>query len=254
MAEKGLLNTLIKAVEILDAYEDREAFLTLDTLSTVTGFPKPTVFRIVQTFISCGWMVQDVQTKKYGLSFGLMKYGRIVTNRSNLISIFDPLMQQLRDELNESIVLSVLDPSGYHICIHVVNNNQFIQFAHRLGKRMPLYAGGTGRCMLAFSSQSFTKNYLDKTDLKPFTNNTVTDRVKLEQMIAQTRKDGYCISRGEVNENTESLSVPILSRSGDLIACMNIASLPREGDTAYYKKAIPLMKEAAKAAQNNEYM
>jgi len=252
VAEKDLLNTLIKAIDILDVYEDREAFLTLDTLSTVTGFPKPTVFRIVQTFISCGWMVQDAQTKKYGLSFVLLKYGRIVTSKNNLISIFDPVMQHIRDELNESVVLSVLDPSGYHICIHVVNNNQFIQFAHRLGKRMPLYAGGTGRCMLAFSPENFTKNYLDRTELKPFTHDTVTDREQLEKLIAQTRLDGYCISRGEVNENTESLSVPILSGSGDLIACMNIASLPRTGDLAYYEKAIPLLQEATKIIQKNE--
>lgn len=251
--EKELLSSLNKAIDVMDAYNDRDAFLSLDALSSITGFPKPTVFRIVQTFVSRGWMVQNPRSKKYGISFGMMKYARIATNDSNLIAAAEPHMIHIRNELNESVVLSVLDQSGYHVCIKVINNNQFVQFAHQVGKRMPLYAGGTGRCMLAFCSRKYREHYLDNTEFKKLASGTITDRKEIDRLINDVICKGYCISRNEVNENTESLSVPILSRDGELVACMNIASLIKSGNEEYYEKAIPMLKEAALKIRDSFY-
>ena len=127
--DKDLLSSLNKAIDLLDVFEDGDPFMSLDSLSAATGFPKPTVFRIAQTFISRGLMTQDPQTKKYGLGFGIMKYSRIVTSNTNLIAVCEPLMRHIRDEINESVVLSVRDNAGYSICVHVMKNHQFIQFS-----------------------------------------------------------------------------------------------------------------------------
>lgn len=243
--EKDLLSSLNKAIDLLDVFENGEPFMSLDSLSAATGFPKPTVFRIAQTFISRGLMVQDSRTKKYGLGFGLMKYSRIITSNTNLIAMCEPLMRQVRDQINESVILSVRDNAGYSICVHVMKNNQFIQFGHHVGQRKPLYAGSVGRCILAFSSQKFVQDYLNRTELIKLASNTITNPDTLMDEIKKVREAGFCISQNEVNENTKSISIPLLDKEGEFVACINIASLPNEDDATYEQRAVALLKEAA---------
>lgn len=243
--DKDILSTLNKAFDLLDVFEYGEPYMSLESLSAATGFPKPTVFRIVHTLISRGLMTQDPQTKKYGIGFGIMKYGRMVSSSTNLIAKCEPLMQHICDEIGEMVVLSVRDNAGYSICLHVIKNDQFIQFAHRVGQRMHLYAGSVGRCILAFSSEKFVSDYLDRTPLEQLASGTITTREHLMAEIARTRRDGVCISESEVNENTKSISVPLLDRNGDLVACMSLASLQKSRDQLYNQQAIALLTEAA---------
>jgi len=243
--DKDMLGTLNKTIDLLETFNSNDLFQSIEKMSETTGYPKTTVFRIVQTLVARGWMVQDKKTKKYGMSFGLLRYGKLVTTGNNLITICDPIMKKIRDALNETVVLSVHGGSDYSICIHVLNNNQFIRFAHEIGAKIPLFAGTVGRCILAFGPESFLYDYIERVELKRLAKNTILDKKQLLQEVKTTREKGYGISLSEVNDNTMSICVPLFDKSGNFLACMNVASLEEKDSPQYRSTVLRLLNEAA---------
>lgn len=239
---KDTLNSINKMIDILETFDSDNLILGIEEMSKLTGYPKTTVHRIVQTLVERNWLVQDQTTKKYGLGFGTLRYEKLIKSSNNLINIFDPIMKKIRDELNETVVLSVYDGGIHSMCIHVIKNNHFIQFAHHVGAKMPLYAGAVGRCILAFNKKINVLEYLEKIELKRLTDNTITNKEEFLKEINKTRENGYAISISEVNTSTLSICAPIIDNNNEFIACVNIACLDEKNTPEFKNKAINLLK------------
>ena len=74
-------------------------------------------------------------------------------------------------------------------------------------------------------SDAAVERYLDRIQLKKFTNATITDRQALLELIRQARRDNYSGNIGENEEHIYSLCAPVYGLSGTMVAGVSLCGL-----------------------------
>ena len=100
------VGVLIKSMNLLVCLA--EAPLTVVELSDRTGISKPTIYRILHTLDSGGFVVRDQDNRKYILGPALIGLGRATRNSADLIRYARPTLSELSKKYNETVNLGVL--------------------------------------------------------------------------------------------------------------------------------------------------
>ena len=73
--DKTLINSIIRAIELLNLYDKDTKALGITELAKLMGLHKSSVHRIVKTLEYMGWLEQDPVTSKYKLGMKIMDVG-----------------------------------------------------------------------------------------------------------------------------------------------------------------------------------
>ena len=100
-----------------------------------------------------------------------------------------------------------------------------LKASQAVGTKAPLYAGATSKCLLAFSSEKFIKNYMKTVILTPLTDNTITEKNKLVRELEIIKEKGYAASLAETTQGLGALSAPVFtfSSGNSLLAGLSLA-------------------------------
>jgi len=118
---------------------------------------KSTVFRLLSTLKSRGFVEQNEINDKYSLSYKFIHIGTVVRKRQNLIQKCHKYLEELTYEINETSHLAILDETLNVIMLDKFKSNNSIQMDSEIGGRMPSYCTATGKTMLAYR---YKKTYL----------------------------------------------------------------------------------------------
>ena len=92
-----------------------------------------------------------------------------------------------------------------------------------MGSRLPAWATSMGRVLLAGLSATELDRVLAMSQIQAYTPHTVTDVAELKRLLAGVRADGYACVAQELEPGLQSVAVPIVDRSGRVIAAMNVS-------------------------------
>jgi DNA-binding IclR family transcriptional regulator len=139
--------------------------------------------------------------------------------------------------------------SGWEaICIEKVETNRLIKLSLERGSSLPLHAGASSKILLAYQEDSFIDSMFEKTHLTKFTDNTITDPIRLKKELKAIVKQGFAFSDQEVDLGARAIGAPIFDHKGKVVAGLTVAG-PRERITnKNIPKLIRLVKEAAQKA------
>ncbi len=103
-----------------------------------------------------------------------------------------------------------------------------------------------GRVLLSDLDDAGINAILRKSDLRPRTGRTVTDKAELLQAIREVRDKGWAMVNQELEEGLVSISAPIRDRNQRIIAAMNISGQAnRTSPPQMVKKLLPPLRESA---------
>jgi len=114
-----------------------------------------------------------------------------------------------------------------------------------IGTRVPFYCTSSGKMYLSSLAQNHLRRYLAATDLVARTANTIIDRDRLAEEIAEVRRAGYALDRAEFMDSMVALAVPILDGNGRLMATLSLHAPKQRVDIERALSFLPLMREAA---------
>lgn len=216
------INSIIRAIDILNLYKNGQIYFGITEISKILQLHKTTVFRVVKTLESKGWLIKNEITNQYKLGFDILEVASSVSRDfSNRDIIFEE-MKKLAKEFNENVVLHV-----YHdynaMCIERIEAQNVVKIASEIGSRTPLHAGASSKIVLAYQSTEIIKDVISR-GLKKFTDNTITDENVLLEDLSKIRKLGYAISFGEIDEGVSAVAVPIIDDRGELLYGLSIVA------------------------------
>lgn len=197
-----------RAAAILEAFDRVSSILSLPELSDRVSLPKPTCFRIAAVLVRLGWLEQNQASGLYSLGLASLKYSEALLASYKIRGLARPVMQGLRDELNETVILSVCD-GDFRYNIDSVESAQMIGQTQQIGVPIPLYAGAASRVFLAALKADDLQAYFSRTKLTPFSGLTLTDAEALQREIARIRRIGYAKSAGEFTPGTHAIAALI---------------------------------------------
>ncbi len=195
--------------------------LTLKQIVSLTGLPKTTVFRILATLVARQFCEYDPVTEQYSLGFAFLRFSDIRRRQSNVHSEALPIMRDMRNKVNETIVLSIRS-GDFRIHVDFVESLHAMRRMADLGVQAPLYAGAASKVLLAGLESDELEAYLGRTELESFQKATITNKDDLVKELQRIRQVGYAESRGELFTGGGALAAPVRDYSGKTVAVIDI--------------------------------
>ncbi len=215
------VEVLLKAIDILECFIHHDR-LQLKELSELTGLHKSRIMRICGTLLCKNYIKYDEQTKTYRLGPAFLVLGKRYENSNTLISLARPILRKLVNETGESSSLFVRD-GHWRLCLAREEGNKPVRYIIKEGQRLQIYAGSSGKTLLAFLEENERKTLLDAIDLTPLTPNTTTDRERLERQLKEIARTGYAFTLGERSSNAAGLSAPVFDHQGKITASVSLS-------------------------------
>ena len=221
--------------------------MNLAEIVQAVGLPKTTVFRILSSLVARGFCEWDATGGKYSLGFELVRLADIRRRQSNVHDVAIPVMREIRNEVNETVILSVRSGDS-RVHIDFAEGLQPMRRMADLGVRAPLYAGAASKVLLAGMADDEIEAYLDRTDLTAFQKSTITDRNMLWREVRAIRKRGFAESKGELFPGGGALAAPIKDFSGTTVAVMDILTPEHRYTATHREHCIEMLLDGARRA------
>ncbi|MFZ7103203.1 MAG: IclR family transcriptional regulator [Peptococcaceae bacterium] len=239
-----------KAADILLAFSEEKSQLSLMELSAKLKLPKSTVYRLLTTLESKGFVDQNGHNGKYQLGLKLLKISSVVLRNYRLKDVALPVMTEMRDKIGETINLYVkrnLD----RVCIEQVEGYHVLRRISSIGDVLPLYCGASGKLLLANEKDTEIERVIGSANIKMHTENTIMDREVLLEELEKIKKQSFAFSRGERENGVASVAAPIRNHEGAVIAAVSISGHDSRFFGESVQKYIKLVIAGANAISNN---
>jgi DNA-binding IclR family transcriptional regulator len=229
------IEVLNKTFDIVGVFAHEHPSLSLKQIVALTGLPKTTVFRILSNLVDRQYCEFDPKTDLYSLGFAFLRLGDIRRRQTNIHSEALPVMRSIRNELNETVVLSIRT-GDFRVHIDFVEGLHPMRRMADLGVQAPLYAGAASKVLLAGMDSEELDLYLARTELSAFQKATITDKKTLRQELKQIRISGFAESKGELFTGGGALAAPIRDFHGKTVAVIDILT-PENRYTSEHREA-----------------
>lgn len=215
------VQSIQRAVNILRSFTEAEPELSVTVLSKRLGLHKSTVYRLLVTLESEGLIHQNPETEKYRLGVGLVSLAGVALGRINVRGVAQPHMNTLAELSQETVNLTILDGKE---CVNIerIASPKPIQYVGWIGRRTPPHATASGQVLLAHLTTAERDAILPE-PLTVHTNQTITTRTVLEQVLVQICQQGYAIVHEAYEKEFSAISAPIYNHQRRVIAALSIS-------------------------------
>ena len=242
------MRSLEKALTILEAFLDhREEAMGVTTLVDLTGLNISTIHRIASVLVEKGYLSQLHRRAKYSLGPKFLQFGNIASSRIKIRDLALPFLVRLNREVNESVNLAIMDSGEavYAQCIEPPEPGYHLRIFTQVGARVPLYCTGVGKVFLVHMPETERERYLSKSDLPKRTENTITDRVKLEKELSIVRRLGFAIDDEEMELGVRCVAAAIKDFKGNVVAAISVSGPAARLSGKKMRQLKPLLKNCA---------
>jgi DNA-binding IclR family transcriptional regulator len=215
------IESVDKALSILECFSDRVPELSLKQLSEKTGLYKSRILRLCGTMMAHGFLIRQ-EGSLYRLGPKLMMLGKVYERSNSLISIARPILRELASITGESAKLFVIQGTK-RVCLVREKGTYPLSYHVEEGESFELYAGAGGKALLAYTSKEYRDQVLSEKVLQRLTPKTIVERSRLEEEFATIREQGYASSSGEVFTEVAGMAAPVFDHENNICAALTIA-------------------------------
>jgi DNA-binding IclR family transcriptional regulator len=233
------------ALELLEVFGELSGPASLTALAAATGRPKSSVHRALSTLLAVGFVEQDPDTSLYRLTLKMWRIGMSALSDLDLVKLARPHLENLMAAADETVHLSVLDPSGDVVYVAKVESPRSIRVQTQLGKLNRSWSTATGRAIIAFLPH--VADQVLKGRLEPNTPHTVTDPARIRTLLAEVARKGVAISKRENHPEMGGIAAPIRQHAGEVVASCGVAIPIFRMDRRLVERSIPLVIQTANA-------
>lgn len=208
-----------RVAAIFDAFTPQEDELGISEIARRTGLAKSTVSRIVSELIEHKFLERNSEGVRLGLH--LFELGESAARPRDLRKIALASMADLRAAVNLTVHLAVLERHEV-VYIEILRARGTPTLPSRVGGRMPAYATGVGKALLAWSSTEVMNEVFSR-HLVAVGPNTITDPAQLRRELGRIRSSGLAYEREESAPGVACAATAIRSISGEPIAALSAA-------------------------------
>lgn len=221
LTDPSFMTSLARGLAVVKAFSDQRRAMTIAQISHKTGIPRAAVRRCLYTLKQLGYA--DSEANNFFLKPKILTLGYSYLSSTPLTVSAQPCLNQLSRALNESCSLAVLEDDEV-LYISRSQTSRVLSVALNAGSRLPAYCTSLGRVLLAGLSEAALNLYLSRVKLVAYTDRTVTNEVRLREIIAETRQRGFAIVEEELEIGLRSIAVPVRGASGATMAALNIGA------------------------------
>ncbi len=236
--------TVGKALHVLDQVAAFGRPVRFAELLAQSDYPKPTLYRFVQTLTNQQMLAYDPDRQTYAPGIRLVRLAHAAWEQSTLAPIARPHIDALSAAVGETVHLAQLD-NAQVLYVDKRNAGKPVQMYSQAGKVGPAYCTGVGKVMLAFTDAGNMDRIIAQQSFHKFTVHTLTDADALREELADIRSNGYGFDREEHEPGIICIAMPILSEGGRVLGALSVTSTTGRTNLAGLEGYVPILKETA---------
>jgi IclR family transcriptional regulator, KDG regulon repressor len=235
--------TVHRAIDILEAFSIDRPSLSLADISSAVKLTVPTTHRLLKALRSKNMVGWDASSRRYSLGAGVMNLASVIIQRDDIVSISQPGLERLRTKTGETVGIHWL-VGEHRVCLVELTSPHQIRMASGVGRSYPLYAGASGKAILAWLPLERVSRVIEEA-IESKALSGAQARVVTTQ-LDEIRKRGFATSVGETVPGAAAIAAPILNSSHVVIGSINITGPANRFNEERRKQAIkPLIDVAA---------
>lgn len=224
--ETGYSQSLERGLAVLSTFTPDRPALGISELARKLNLTRSTTHRYAATLAALGYLHQDDSTRKYRLGPRVLDLGFSTLGSMELREIAGPHLRRLTDATGHTSNLAIRDHTDVILIDRVrgrPGRYHHLEFTLHVGSRLPSYCSATGKALLAFLPRADLDQVLSKIDLVPRGPRTLTSKSALIEELDRVRRTGIAVNDEELESALRSIAVPVRSRSGEVVAALNVA-------------------------------
>ncbi|MGH7166643.1 MAG: IclR family transcriptional regulator [Nitrospiraceae bacterium] len=210
-------------MSLLGALSRHNSPVNLKQLATETRLHPSTAHRILAVMVD-NRLVDRIEPGTYRLGIRLLELGSLVKSRISVRQEALPHMQDLHQELGETINLSVRHDDEVIYIERASGSNSMMRVVQIIGARAPLHITAVGKLFLAEDGPEGCAEYVRRTGLPRYTDNTLTEADTLTKELEKIRRLGYALDNEEAEKGVSCIGAGIYNDEGRLVAGLSVSA------------------------------
>lgn len=216
------VESLRKGLEILEAFASHGPQMTLPEITKISGMPKASAYRFLQTLITLDYIHYFPNSRTYRLGPKVMSLGFSVLGAEEIGTVSQPYLEELSEKIDENVNLGILDGSDVVYIIRI-KRRRILGIDLSIGSRLSAYNTAIGQAILAFTDPQKQDSIIQKL----VQNRELHDEIgsageKLKDTLGQIKSQGYSLADDEYITGLRSIGVPIFKGNGTVEAAINV--------------------------------
>jgi DNA-binding IclR family transcriptional regulator len=201
------MSSLDKMLKLLDLFDEGHVSMQLDAAVQATAASRATAYRYIQSLCRCG-LLAPATGGSYVLGPRVIELDRLVRRTDPLLTGSSRLIQDASARLNINIMLC-----SYYgekvMCADIIWPDRAIPEIYERGRPMPMFRGAMAKTILAHLSPYQLRNLMLWHADQIREAGLGDDWDQFRTRMARLRKDGYCVTRGEVVRGLVGVGAPV---------------------------------------------
>jgi len=245
VAGTASFSKFMHVLQLVADWDDTGEALNVTALMRASGYPRPTVHRIVAGLLAERLLVEVPRSHSLALGPRLIQLASRSWGRSELRLAAVDELKRLRDLTGETVHLAV--PNGNTmVYIEKLESPSAVRMASRIGTSVCLHATAVGKAYLAALAPAALEPLLKTLALTRYTPNTVTDRAALRDQLEVTRARGWSVDGEENEAGIFCFGAVIRGQRGLPVAAISVSTLMfRQKEDPEQAYVAPLLEACA---------
>lgn len=213
-----------RVLDLLEYLANCRTPVRLSQIVADLSLPKSSAHGLVQTLVMRGHVSRNaagayalVESVRHGFPFTRQEEPLVVTAM--------PVMEKLRDETGETVILGTLNARGDMRRLAKCVSPHPLRYDVKIDSPITAYCTATGRVLLAYASPEVVDEYFGRVQILSYTPFTETDVGRLRQILARVRRDGYALNEQEFITGSTGIAAPVFDAAGSVVAAINLGTL-----------------------------
>ena len=216
------VQSIDRAAAILRCFDARRPTLGISEIARMTGLSTTTTHRLLVA-LQANRLVRQTPDRRYGLGPLLVQLARSGAVPTTLRDAALPVMTALRDEVDETVAVHELLPTGERVVVDQVESHHELRRTYTdIGVPIKLPHGAPGKAILSMLPVAQQDFWLGQ-KIESITPTTITEPERLRAELAEARRRGWAGSKSERTPGIRAVAAPIFDHSGQVIGALGLS-------------------------------
>lgn len=238
------IQSLELGIEILKKIGEAEKPLTISEISDLCDISKSKLHRYLTSFYRTGFLQRN-SSLKYSIGKELITIGLNASKNINIKEAAKPVLLNLRDQLNETVFLSIWRGNGPYP-IDIVESNRSYTIGINVGSNTSITKTTAGRLFAAYLPKEMTKYSLQK-ELFVYK----VDKEAFYKELSVIKEMGYSITKGTLVPGIVAIGCPVFGPNDVIAATISVVGILGTMDQSSDSKVIALLKKECEYLSEN---
>lgn len=222
--DRYIVPALERGLKLLGEFGGQTRALSAPELARRLDLPRSTVFRLLVTLESLGFIERRDGGSDYRLGLAVLRLGFEYLSSLELTELGQPLLASLCEAIGYPCNLVVRDGRSI-VYVAKVTPPTPLTSSVRVGTRLPAHATVLGRVLLEDLSLPELRALYPERRLEAYSDSTPATVLELFDMVQSDRKRGVVLGEGFYEAGISTVAAPVRDHTGHVVAALG-ATIP----------------------------